>query len=75
MKLVGSNPSPKLTGVDQLPGKVNYLIGNDPRAWHTSVPLYSHVRSEQVYPGVDLVFHGDDRQLEYDFVVLGYFRL
>jgi hypothetical protein len=69
MKLVGSNPSPKLTGVDQLPGKVNYLIGNDPRTWHTSVPLYSHVRSEQVYPGVDLVFHGDDRQLEYDFVV------
>jgi hypothetical protein len=69
MKLAGSNPSPELTGVDELPGKVNYLVGNDPRAWHTGVPLYSQVREQQVYPGVDLVFHGDDRQLEYDFVV------
>jgi Bacterial Ig-like domain (group 3)/Cep192 domain 4 len=69
MKLAGANPAPMLTGVDELPGKVNYLIGNDPHAWHTGVPLYSQVRSEQVYPGIDLVFHGDDRQLEYDFVV------
>src|SRR5438105_7466961 len=69
MKLAGANPAPILTGIDELPGKVNYLIGNDPHAWHTGVPLYSQVRSEQVYPGIDLVFHGDDRQLEYDFVV------
>ncbi len=69
MKLVGGRPSPVMTGVDELPGKVNYLVGNDPKAWHTGVPLYSQVRAEQVYPGVDLVFHGDDRQLEYDLVV------
>lgn len=69
MKLAGANPAPVLTGVDELPGKVNYLIGNDPSAWHTGVPLYSQVRSEQVYPGVDLIFHGDEQQLEYDFVI------
>jgi hypothetical protein len=69
MKLAGANPAPVLTGIDELPGKVNYLIGNDPHAWHTGVPLYSQVRSEQVYPGVDLVFHGDEQQLEYDFVI------
>ncbi len=69
MKLVGANPAPRLTGVEELPGKVNYLIGNDPHAWHTGIPIYSRVRSAQVYPGVDLVFHGDERQLEYDFIV------
>ena len=69
MQLVGANPEPKIIGIEKLPGKVNYLIGNDSRAWHTGIPLYSQVRSEQVYPGIDLVFHGDDRQLEYDFVV------
>lgn len=69
MKLVGGRPSPELKGVDELPGKVNYLVGNHPTAWHTGVPIYTQVRAEQVYPGVDLVFHGDDRQLEYDFVV------
>jgi len=69
MKLAGANPAPILTGIDELPGKVNYLIGNDPHAWHTDIPIYSQVRARQVYPGVDMVFHGDDRQLEYDFVV------
>jgi Bacterial Ig-like domain (group 3)/Abnormal spindle-like microcephaly-assoc'd, ASPM-SPD-2-Hydin len=69
MRLVDANPSPKVIGMEELPGKVNYLIGNDPRKWHTGISLYSQVRSEQVYRGIDLVFHGDDRRLEYDFVV------
>ena len=69
MQLVGANSAPAMTGVEALPGKVNYLIGNDPSKWQTEVPLYSQARSEQVYPGVDLLFHGDERQLEYDFVV------
>ena len=69
MKMVGSNPATELAGIDELPGKVNYLVGNDPRGWHTDVPLYSQVRAQNVYRGVDFVFHGDDRELEYDFVV------
>ena len=69
MQLAGANPSPAMSGFDELPGKVNYLIGNNPAKWETRVPLYSQVRAEQVYPGVDLVFHGSEGQLEYDFVV------
>jgi hypothetical protein len=69
MQLIGANSAPAMTGLDELPGKVNYLIGNDRGKWHTDVPLYSQVRTKQVYPGVDLLFHGDQRQLEYDFVV------
>jgi hypothetical protein len=69
MQLVGANLAPAMTGLSELPGKINYLIGNDPSQWHTGVPLYSNVRTEQVYPGVDLLFHGDQKQLEYDFVV------
>ncbi|MFZ3217102.1 MAG: choice-of-anchor L domain-containing protein [Candidatus Acidiferrales bacterium] len=69
MDLLGANPAPKMTGAEELPGKVNYLIGNNPSAWHTGVALYGQVKSEQVYPGVDLLFHGDQRQLEYDFIV------
>jgi hypothetical protein len=69
MKLLNGNSAPQITGVKELPGKVNYLIGNNPRDWHTGVPLYEEVRSREVYPGIDLVFHGDQRQLEYDFQV------
>jgi len=69
MQLVAANFEPAMMGLEELPGKVNYLLGNDPAKWHTGVPLYSQVRTQQVYPGVDLLFHGDQKQLEYDFVV------
>jgi hypothetical protein len=35
---VGANPAPKVTGFDELPGKANYFIGNDPKKWRTDVP-------------------------------------
>lgn len=69
MELLGANSAPEFQGLQELPGKVNYLIGNDQAAWHTNVALFSEVQVAKVYPGVDLLFHGDQRQLEYDFVV------
>ena len=69
MKLVGANPSPPVTGLDELPGKSNYFIGNDPKKWRTNVSTYAKVKHESVYPGVDLVSYGNGRQLEYDFLV------
>src|ERR1700683_445153 len=69
MQLDGANPAPEFSGLEGMPGKVNYLIGKNPAQWHTGVPLYSQVRISTVYPGVDLLFHGDEQQLEYDFIV------
>lgn len=69
IKLVGANPQPQITGLERLPGKVNYLIGNDSGRWRTNVPTYAKVKCEDVYPGVDLVYYGHQQQLEYDFVV------
>ncbi len=69
MELLGANAAPEIQGLQELPGKVNYLIGKDQAAWHTNVALFSEVQITEVYPGVDLLFHGDQRQLEYDFVV------
>lgn len=69
MKLIGANPPGKIIGVDPLPGKSNYFIGNDPKKWRTGVPTYARVRYRNVYAGVDLVYHGKQGQLEYDFVV------
>src|SRR5260370_41787359 len=54
---------------DELPGTVNYLIGNNPAQWHTGMPTFSKVRYRNVYPGIDLIYYGNHRQLEYDFVV------
>ncbi len=69
MKLLRPNPAAKIVGMDELPGKTNYFIGNDPRKWRTNIPTYGKVKFQRVYPGVDLVYYGDQRQLEYDFVV------
>ena len=69
MSLLNGNSAPNVTGEHPLAGSVNYLIGNNPSQWHTKVPLYSAVRSKNVYPGIDLLFHGDQQRLEYDFVV------
>jgi len=69
MKLIAANPNPRITGLDELPGKSNYFIGSDPKKWHTNVPHYARVKYEGVYPGIDLIFYGNQRQLEYDFVV------
>ena len=69
VKLVGANTAAKLTGEKKLPGKSNYFIGNDPLKWRTNVPNYAKVRYEQVYPGVDVVYYGNQQQLEYDFVL------
>src|SRR5437667_20730 len=69
MKLVGANQAAKVTALDELPGKSNYFIGTDPKKWRTDVPTYGKVKYEGVYPGVDLVYYGNQRQLEYDFGV------
>ena len=69
MELLGANAAPEFQGLQELPGKVNYLIGKDQAVWHTNVALFSEVQVAKVYPGVDLLFHGDQRRLEYDFVV------
>lgn len=69
MELAGSNADATMSGVDELPGKSNYIIGNDPAKWHRNIPLFSRVRYANVYPGIDLLFYGKQGQLEYDFQV------
>jgi photosystem II stability/assembly factor-like uncharacterized protein len=69
MKLVGAGAAARIIGLDELPGKTNYFIGNDPKKWRVNVPNYSRVRYQNAYPGVDVVFYGKGRQLEYDFIV------
>lgn len=69
LHLDGANPRTEVVGFDRLPGRTDYFIGSDPRAWRTGVASYSHVKYHEVYPGVDLVFYGNRQRLEYDFTV------
>src|SRR5947207_1748665 len=65
----GATPGVRLTTLDELPGRVNYLRGRDSRRWQTNIPTYARLRARQLYPGIDVVFYGTQRRLEYDFIV------
>src|SRR6266568_1658181 len=69
LALVGSNPHAEAEGVDLQPGRSNYFIGNNPARWHPNVPHYARVKYRGVYPGVDLVYYGNQGQLESDYVL------
>jgi Beta-propeller repeat/Domain of unknown function DUF11 len=69
MRLEGANSSALVSGASPLPGKSNYFIGNDPSKWRHGIPQFARVEYRAVYPGVDLVYYGDQGKLEYDFRV------
>jgi hypothetical protein len=69
MNLAGANDQIELQGLNELAGKSNYLIGNQPEHWYTNIPTYATVAEYGVYPGIDLVFYGNQHQLECDFQI------
>ncbi len=69
LKMLGANATPQVEGQDELPGKVNYFAGNDPAKWRRNIPTYRKVHFTDVYPGIDVLYYGKQRELEYDFVV------
>lgn len=69
VKLAGAQTPMSSAELQGLPTTVNYFLGNDPAQWRRNVPVYRSVRYQEVYPGVDLVYYGNQRQIEFDFVV------
>ena len=68
MRLAESRPG-QIRAEEELPGKVHYFHGNDPGRWRTGISTYAKVRRAGVYDGIDVVYYGAGRALEYDFVV------
>jgi hypothetical protein len=69
MQWLGGKPNPAVTAEQPAPGKSNYFIGNNPSNWHTGVANYQRVRYSSLYPGVDLLYYGNNEKIEYDLDV------
>lgn len=69
LQFQGANPSPVAEGVAPLSGASHYFVGSDPTQWIEDVPRFEKVLVRDLYPGIDALFYGNQRQLEYDFVV------
>ncbi len=65
----GANPAVSLVAEEQLPGQSNSMIGNDPRAWRTGRRTWRRIRAAAIYPKIDLVYYGTNRQMEFDLIV------
>jgi len=68
-RFAGARLSPPIRGEKRQPSLTNYFVGNDPRKWQVGLPNYEQVRYAGVYPGIDLVYHGNEGRLEYDWIV------
>jgi hypothetical protein len=69
MQFPGANPQAHIQGHNEQTGKINYLVGNNSAQWRTGVPTFARVGIENLYPGIDAVYYGNEQQLEYDFTI------
>jgi hypothetical protein len=69
LKMIGGNQKARIVGMQKLPGTVNYFGGTDSKNWHTNIHTYAKIKYEQIYPGIDLIFYGENGTIEYDFVI------
>jgi HYDIN/CFA65/VesB family protein/ASPM-SPD-2-Hydin domain-containing protein len=65
----GASANPAVEGVDPIAAHVSYFVGSDPKRWHTSIPIFARVRYRGVWPGIDLVYYGNEDSIEYDLIV------
>jgi hypothetical protein len=69
MQFLGANPAAQVVGLDPLASHSTYLMSSNPAAWRTDVPNFARVAYQDLYPGVSLVFYGNQQKLEYDLAV------
>ncbi|HYC88664.1 MAG TPA: SBBP repeat-containing protein [Thermoanaerobaculia bacterium] len=69
MQLPGASRQPRVEGDQPFEGKSHYLAGNDPSRWRMNVPQFGKVRMSEVYQGIDVVWYGNQGEIEYDFLV------
>lgn len=68
-EFVDANPAPRLVGLQESGARINYYLGSDPANWRTDVPSYCAILYKELYPGIDLKYYGNNRAMEYDFIV------
>jgi hypothetical protein len=69
MEVLHGNRKPGIDGVEMQTGRTNYFFPDDLSRSLTGIPNYAKVRYRNVYPGIDLLYHGDQQRLEYDFIL------
>lgn len=66
VRLEGASKAAVAEAQAPLPGRIHRLKGNDPRHWNIGIQPHARVVYRDVYPGIDVAYYGNNRELEYD---------
>src|SRR5579863_1140793 len=69
LRFDGANPAAQIQAAQLLPSTTNVYFGNDPAQWRRAIPNYARLDVPGLYRGIDLVYYGNGRELEYDLTV------
>jgi hypothetical protein len=69
MQFEGANENVMMESEGELDSKMHYLRGRDRDAWVRNVPTFKKVRYKNLYDGIDVVYYGNQRRVQYDFIV------
>jgi len=69
LRWLDADPAPRVKTEGKLSGRVQFSLGEEPAGFQIDAPLWSRIRLERLWPGIDLVFYGTTRELEQDFIV------
>jgi hypothetical protein len=69
LRFPGANPQPHIEGGEQLAGAANFFLGDDPAGWQVNLPTYASIIYRALYPGIDLIYRGNQGHLKSEFLV------
>ena len=69
MRFLDARPQAPSEPLERMQGKVNYMIGSEPKGWIHDLDTYGRVEYRNVYDGIDVAWYGNQGQIEFDFTV------
>lgn len=66
MELVNANSNAKTIALEKSVTTTNYLINNKSQI---NIENFTKIKYESIYKGIDIIYYGNEKQLEYDFIV------
>jgi hypothetical protein len=69
MQFNNAERSPAVEGIGKLEATSSYFIGDQESNWRRGLKNFGRVNYHGIYEGIDAVFYGAQKALEYDFIV------
>ena len=69
LRFQGADQGAKIEPIQKLSSTTALFFGNDPSKWRPEISNYGRLQVSNLYRGIDLVYYGNEGELEYDLTV------